>query len=374
MSWHFSQALVEEFSEDISLAGVPSAPSSASRTLRLYCAPDRMKACSRLARFGVTCVPLTEDRGQELLMSYLADFRAKTSARLGKERVSQAPAQDFGAKCAASYAKYDPGTSSWRTPPCSEAEDSTEYSGTWPKAGIMLHGWCSELTSAAHPTSARESGFSHMIPTPTRCLGPNTGANTHGPKGLEEVARTDWLPGQKWPTPKASDATPAGLQSELKRHSPSLPAKVAMWPTPTTRGLDGGTNSRNAAKKRGMWPTPTCHDAKSSASPAQLNRKMPDLAALVQLCPTQPPEVAKKREMWPTPVRHDANGAAPADFKRHTPPLAAAATKGTPGGKLNPMWVEWLMAWPLGWSSLEPLGTDKYQSWLRQHSASLLKG
>ena len=29
------------------------------------------------------------------------------------------------------------------------------------------------------------------------------------------------------------------------------------------------------------------------------------------------------------------------------------------GGKLNPMWAEWLMGWPLGWSKLEPLETDK---------------
>ena len=29
------------------------------------------------------------------------------------------------------------------------------------------------------------------------------------------------------------------------------------------------------------------------------------------------------------------------------------------GGSLNPMWVEWLMGWPLGWTACEPLGTDK---------------
>ena len=30
------------------------------------------------------------------------------------------------------------------------------------------------------------------------------------------------------------------------------------------------------------------------------------------------------------------------------------------GGKLNPMWVEWLMGWPLGWTDLKPLETDKF--------------
>jgi hypothetical protein len=32
------------------------------------------------------------------------------------------------------------------------------------------------------------------------------------------------------------------------------------------------------------------------------------------------------------------------------------------GGKLNPMWAEWLMGWPLGWSKLEPLATGKCHS------------
>jgi hypothetical protein len=29
------------------------------------------------------------------------------------------------------------------------------------------------------------------------------------------------------------------------------------------------------------------------------------------------------------------------------------------GGSLNPPWVEWLMGWPLGWTDLKPLATDR---------------
>lgn len=28
---------------------------------------------------------------------------------------------------------------------------------------------------------------------------------------------------------------------------------------------------------------------------------------------------------------------------------------------------EWMMGWPIGWTALEPLGTDRFQSWLRWH-------
>ena len=36
-------------------------------------------------------------------------------------------------------------------------------------------------------------------------------------------------------------------------------------------------------------------------------------------------------------------------------------------GPLNPPWVEWLMGWPIGWTDLEQLETDKFQQFLRAH-------
>lgn len=32
-------------------------------------------------------------------------------------------------------------------------------------------------------------------------------------------------------------------------------------------------------------------------------------------------------------------------------------------GRLNPQWVEWLMNWPLGWTSLEPMTNENWQRW-----------
>jgi hypothetical protein len=40
------------------------------------------------------------------------------------------------------------------------------------------------------------------------------------------------------------------------------------------------------------------------------------------------------------------------------------------GGQLNPTWVEWLMGWPLGWTDLKPLATDKFQQWQHSHGIS----
>ena len=40
------------------------------------------------------------------------------------------------------------------------------------------------------------------------------------------------------------------------------------------------------------------------------------------------------------------------------------------GGKLNPTWVEWLMGWPLGWTDLKPLVTDKSLCVPQEHGKS----
>jgi hypothetical protein len=40
------------------------------------------------------------------------------------------------------------------------------------------------------------------------------------------------------------------------------------------------------------------------------------------------------------------------------------------GGLLNPRWQEWLMGWPIGWTSSGPLETDRFRQWLSSHGAS----
>lgn len=39
-------------------------------------------------------------------------------------------------------------------------------------------------------------------------------------------------------------------------------------------------------------------------------------------------------------------------------------------GQVTPEAHEWLMGWPTGWSALEPLATDRFQSWRRSHFSS----
>jgi len=163
MSWLFSQALVEAYSEGISSDGEQCALSSGNHTQQAYLSPDKMKAFSRLSQYGMTCKPLMADRGEELLTLYLEGFPAKTSASSVKEPASKESAVECGDKWRASFAKYDRDTSSWKTPQCSLLGDSEQSLETWPKWGLMRDGECWEQTTLAPHTKEKESG---SLPTP----------------------------------------------------------------------------------------------------------------------------------------------------------------------------------------------------------------
>jgi hypothetical protein len=40
---------------------------------------------------------------------------------------------------------------------------------------------------------------------------------------------------------------------------------------------------------------------------------------------------------------------------------------GTDAGWINPELSEWLMGWPIGWTDLKPLETDKFREWQHSH-------
>jgi len=271
MSWLFSQALVEEFSQANSLDGEQFVPSSGSSTQQAYCAPDKMTDFSRLSRFGMTYKPLTDNLGAAVLTWYLGDSPAKTSAPQEKELASTESEAGCGEKWHASFTKYDPGMRLWKTHQCSLLGDLELYSETWPQWGLMRGGECWEQQT------------------------------------LEQTIR----------------GTGYGLS----------PNGVDSFHTPNTNGLDGGSNSRRALRKKmDTWPTPCATDYKGSGQTGQLRDRL-DYAA--------------------------ERGAT----KSKTYNLEEARLMGAGnGGQLNPTWVEWLMGWPLGWTDLKPLATDKSPS------------
>jgi hypothetical protein len=165
MSWLFSQALVEEYLGDTCSDGEPSAPSSGNPTQLAYLSPDKMTVFSRLSRFGMTFKPLTADRGEELLTSYLEAFPARTSQPLGKGLGLTESGQECGEKWHASFVKYDQNSCLWKTHQCSLLGDLEPFSETWPQWGLMRGGECWEQQMSALRIRETASG---LWPTPVK--------------------------------------------------------------------------------------------------------------------------------------------------------------------------------------------------------------
>jgi hypothetical protein len=114
-----------------------------------------------------------------------------------------------------------------------------------------------------------------------------------------------------------------------------------------------------------LWPTPTVA--------ANYNRK----GLSPQSGDGLATAVTKRERGWPTPNARDwkdstMKSSLNAIKAGHQVTLGRAvhAAEKTSGGSLNPMWVEWLMGWPLGWTDLNASETDKCQQWLHSHGKS----
>ena len=97
------------------------------------------------------------------------------------------------------------------------------------------------------------------------------------------------------------------------------------------------------------WSTPIAGLSKHSASPEYWNNRI-----LKGRQTDTHMEVVKR--MWGTPKAQDSRHALRDRGKGN---LGEQVSGLHNGGHLNPTWTEWLMGWPLGWTDLKPLETDK---------------
>jgi hypothetical protein len=169
------------------------------------------------------------DTTLSLWTSSLEDSPAKTSPQLVAVRGSKrARARASGSSLPASFASFDPATSSWKTYPSSEAAASTAYSGTWPRAGMTRNGTASQLSPLAPLTDVIGSG---LWPTPTArdgMGGPGTSPKRLGGMNLRTAV-------MMWPTPRASDGERGGRGDLIQAVRGNPNKHYKLWPTPTSR-------------------------------------------------------------------------------------------------------------------------------------------
>lgn len=92
------------------------------------------------------------------------DSPAKTSAWPEGAQDSTGPDRDCGQNTRASFASFDPDTSSWKTSQRCLVGGWVEFSETWPRAGTMRRGTVYQLPPSA-PLTAVTGSF--WLPTPT---------------------------------------------------------------------------------------------------------------------------------------------------------------------------------------------------------------
>jgi len=118
-----------------------------------------------------------------------------------------------------------------------------------------------------------------------------------------------------WPTPQAHDAHAGNAERVgrfgTKHGGRNLNDEVMLWPTPKGTPENYGRprdNDRGDLQAAVLFRTPSSRDWKGQSAKSWREREKGD----------------------PTPTLPDQIG-----------------------GQLNPMWVEWLMGFPLGWTDLE---------------------
>lgn len=167
MSWHFSQALVEAFSEANSLDGLPFAQWKLMSIAQDDLCSDKMKGICHRSPFGMMFVPLTDTNGKAVLTWCLEAFRVKTLVQPAQELDSRESDPDCGWKWQESLMKYDRVSCSWKTRQCSLLGGLAEYSETWPKSGLMLDGEVLPQEMKVPPLK----GSDYLLPAPTKSMG-----------------------------------------------------------------------------------------------------------------------------------------------------------------------------------------------------------
>lgn len=410
--WIISNALMKDYENSLSLQvraveslagncsdGEQSVLLNTNPMPQVYLSQDRTTEAYRRFQSLMTSETLTEDRGEDLLTWYRADFLAQTFQSPEKEKVSQERTLDSGKKWHACFGRYNQDSRLLKTAQLCLIEDSMSCLSTLPNQGLMLRGELlaqkpleQDISAIGFGVSPDGETFFHtqntggldggsnsrralkkrqMIGTPTACMSVRSSKFSKGripnpaeyvllePENLrDQVSNMDnW---QMFPTPQTRGFTNDGDLLQLAKVCDNFEEMSAMayraahkkkagyWPTPTSSN-GGSNNNSKSVKERGhgtnlvgavaKFPTPTVF--------GNYNQK--------GMSATSGDGLATFVGKFPTPCARDYKDG---HFLPETKEKRDAHSRGKPlseyiGGRLNPDWVELLMLWPKHWTSLE---------------------
>lgn len=229
-----------------------------------------------------------------------------------------------------------------------------------------------------------------LWPTPAAAQSMQGQNEADGKRGQTLVGK---VRGQNWGTPRVT--TNGGLPTNNTGKGSRIEDQVATWPTPTSRPDAPNKNSNQVtgftslteAAQAVSWPTPAARDGKGTNNASYEERggeskgeQLPNFVAHLWQTPGTDSfrsrggnrkdeqgldQQARSHEIWQTPRANEAG-----DYQNHrdgsqtptlsgqsrsfahdptTPKPGASSSKSLP--VLNPLFVEYLMNWPMNWTS-----------------------
>ena len=345
-----SELPCQERAASLSWRGKPMQPRTLSRAWKTgHC-------ITRLS--GLTLPPSTLDRGVASFIASLRAIPASQTASLGEDL--EMP---------------------------TNGSLSTKLSESSTSAGLIV---CSARTSRGTPTDSLRHWSRHWSDWAT-ALRQEYSAR---PKSAPATDATDC---SSWPTASAADCTGTTGGGQVS----SLRTEVSLWPTPMagTPAQNGNSAAGNSDFSRGVmaiaesWATPQARDHFPPHSPERVAKMKAAGHGMRNL--------NDEAAHWPTPATRDHEGINSPEHvttngtgrmhmdqlpnfveyafqPSHPDPLTDAGRESSQTRRsLNPLFVEWLMGWPLNWTAvggltgLEHVGTESYPSQQPTHGRAL---
>lgn len=384
----------------------PSELSKLKNTRVKDCSIDKKTDSSQNSPSGMmsllsdSITPTVENISNGLFQSVIgslcpAGSRARILASLEKALESMGKKARYFSSSRESLAKYDPDTSSWKTPRlsaelkkltygsskwrlislgtngaservvCDSKQTLHPFLGNFPKSGMMLSGTLYPLPKSELYTAAKDGGSGERkIPTPTTMdiYTANMKSTQQKENSMHSVTLSQLVekcPEKMFPTPTKDAATERNKKYSQGGEPLTLAVKKCpekMFPTPRANSGgeacehgSGGLDLQTAVK----YPTPAARDYKGANSVEHIEtngtgrKHMDQLANFV------------KHSSFPTPKTNGFCGGSGAAAKvRNNDELSIEEKRSMLAGncgQLNPDWVEWLMDWLIGWSRAEPI-------------------
>jgi len=219
MSWIYvpESAASPSHSNTLSGGSKPCATSNGTNTASKSSNKESPTATLTTLLYGGTCENSTGNPGVDAWILSLRASRASRSA-LPVSSGGKQTNETSGRICGERFAKYDRKSCSWRTYQLSLLTNTeSEYSGTWPKAGMIVAGVSYRLPKWEHRIREIGCGYLRTPLTPDGLW--RTPSTTESEGGIMEYrqganARYKLRDQVVWPTPQARDTRNTSIKHD----------------------------------------------------------------------------------------------------------------------------------------------------------------